>query len=119
VFIEHYSQSCVSCPSTYWRDAIGSILLETLASWDMLSRFKVLLVVTDNDSNMIKAVKVANVTEEISETDIEEQEEKLNGEGEVDDGDTEEEQEDDVAGTGLTTEGMEEVIKFHQSARLF
>jgi hypothetical protein len=28
---------------------------------------------------MIKAVKVANVTEDISETDIEEQEEELNG----------------------------------------
>jgi hypothetical protein len=40
-----------------------------------------LLVVTDNGFNMIKAV--ANVTEDISETDIEEQEEELNEEGET------------------------------------
>jgi hypothetical protein len=70
-----------------------------------------LLVVTDNGSNMIK---VANVTEGISETDIEEQEEELNEEGEIDDGNTEEEQEDDVAGTGLTTEGMEEFIQLQR-----
>jgi uncharacterized membrane protein YjjP (DUF1212 family) len=71
------------CPSIYWRDAIGSKLIETLASWD-ISRSKVLLVVTDNGFNMIKAVEVANVTEDISEseTDIEEQEEELNEEGE-------------------------------------
>jgi hypothetical protein len=68
---------------------------------------------------MIKSVKVANVTEDISETDIEEQEEELNGEGEVDDGDTKKEQNDDVTGTGLTTEGMEEVIQLQQSAHLF
>jgi hypothetical protein len=37
-----------------------------------------LLVVTNNGFNMIKAVKVANVTEDISETGIEEQEEELN-----------------------------------------
>jgi hypothetical protein len=73
-----------------------------------------LQVVTDNGFNMIKAVKIANVTEDISETDIEEQEEELIEEGEIDDGDTEEEQEDDVAGTGLTTEGMEEVIQLHR-----
>jgi hypothetical protein len=59
------------------------------------------------------------VTEDISETDIEEQEEELNGEGEVDDENTEEEPEDDVAGTGLTTEGMEAVIQLHQSASSF
>jgi hypothetical protein len=49
----------------YWRDAIGSKILETLASWD-ISRSKVLLVATDNGSNMVKAVKVANVTEDTS-----------------------------------------------------
>jgi hypothetical protein len=59
-------------------EMLGSKLLETLASSD-ISRSKVLLVVTDNGSNMIKAVKVANVTEDISETDVEEQEEELNG----------------------------------------
>jgi hypothetical protein len=111
------TQLASDCPSIYWRDGIGSKLLETLASWD-ISRSKVLLVVTDNGFNMINEVKVANVTEDISETDFEEQEEELNEEGEsgeIDDGDTEEEQEEDVAGTGLTTKGMEEVIQLHRS----
>jgi hypothetical protein len=98
-YFTHHASACSTqlasdFPSIYWRDAIGSKLIETLASWD-ISRSKVLLVVTDYGFNMKKAVKVANVTEDISETEIEEQEEELNEEGEIDDGDTEEEQEDD------------------------
>jgi hypothetical protein len=77
-----------------------------------------LLVVADNGFNMIKTVKVANVTGDISETDVEEQKEELNEEREIDDGDTEDEQEDDVAGTGLTTEGMEQVIQVDSTSQV-
>jgi hypothetical protein len=66
---------------------LGSQFLETLASLD-ISRSKVLLVVTDNSSNIIKTVKVAHATESISATDIKEQEKEVSGEGKVDDGDT-------------------------------
>ena len=96
-------------------EMLGDKLLETLKEWD-ISRSKVLIVVTDNGSNMIKAVRLANVKTVHAEDDESDGSGNNEGvcEGEVIESDESDEEDGevdpDIDGEG----GIEDVIQLHR-----
>jgi hypothetical protein len=73
-------------------DMLADKLVETLKSWG-ISKTKVLLVVTDNGSNMLKAIRVANEIQQLSDT-----EKNIEGDSDTEDEDEHEIEMDDDDG---------------------
>jgi len=77
-------------------EILAEKLLKTLAKWD-ISASKVLAVITDNGSNMLKAIRVANNLNQIREDaeGTEEETEEVNADERDEQNNTEEENEDE------------------------